>query len=590
MFKYCLFVRFLENDVVTSFLRFHFTNSFIHSSKRNTNIKQNLKSHVHSSMFSSFGSVKVKILEFHAYNVTPNIGMIYKICLLITITILSYISTTTHTAIKRGTYATPIPRVNFNMDHIAAVKSIGNLQPQRHQPVAAAINDNCDTPFINTAPKYRTAPIESRRYLNEMLTPANRRNAADGVRLREYYMLMRQLTPEEERSLGKFSTVSKQLDKINNFLIHRNVNGTADAELQNSVASLSQLSAVCNMSVAQILTYQYVAIQARERLVLHSMRLVDFWARRLIAHTAGGKEVSYHELVLRGALGLSRAAQGYDGRPHSRFFSYAEPFVLSELYRGLTQLRPGCLLSYDRIKISYSAHRAKLKLWEQLQRAPSLREVAAYLKVDEERLRGAMSDVKLKTKFTSIYASVGGDVGSSKARASGSLEGTSFSATYLDIGLTPDMNGDAVSSNEAGSRENQQRQWQADFQTLLQVCLTPVERRILCLRYGLDGCGFRDYQEGEKIGKLLSMYDNMYKDNSNMHIHAPPPPVLRPQRPGGGAYSAGQTAELMCFSTEYVRRMLEGALEKLRVSPLAAAVLLEASAALSVRRGGAIKY
>jgi DNA-directed RNA polymerase specialized sigma subunit len=63
----------------------------------------------------------------------------------------------------------------------------------------------------------------------------------------------------------------------------------------------------------------------------HNLRLVDFWARRLLEHSKVARDISYYELVTEGVLGLTKAAENFDGR--GSFIRYAQPFVRGQLYR-----------------------------------------------------------------------------------------------------------------------------------------------------------------------------------------------------------------------------------------------------------------
>jgi DNA-directed RNA polymerase specialized sigma subunit len=63
----------------------------------------------------------------------------------------------------------------------------------------------------------------------------------------------------------------------------------------------------------------------------HNMRLVDFWARRLIEHSRAAKDISYYELVTEGVIGLTMAAENYDGR--GAFIRFAQIYIRGQLYR-----------------------------------------------------------------------------------------------------------------------------------------------------------------------------------------------------------------------------------------------------------------
>ena len=123
----------------------------------------------------------------------------------------------------------------------------------------------------------------------------------------------RTLTEEEENTAGKFSQVGKRIELARKQLTKKL--GRDPTEEEWAVA--------CQMdSPEQLLVYLNLAMQARNRLVQHNIRIVDHWARRLIQHSTAGKDVSYYELVAEGLIGLTKAAECYmPGRV--RFYTHA---------------------------------------------------------------------------------------------------------------------------------------------------------------------------------------------------------------------------------------------------------------------------
>ena len=135
-------------------------------------------------------------------------------------------------------------------------------------------------------------------------------------------------------------------------------------------------------STLQLLMYLKLAVQARNRLVQHNIRIVDHWARRLIQHSNAGKDVSYYELVAEGLIGLTKAAECYKpGRV--RFYTHAEIYIRSELYKGLTKLRAGSHASHKVIMANSKLQKAQNYLPYTLKRKPSDKELASFLKMKE---------------------------------------------------------------------------------------------------------------------------------------------------------------------------------------------------------------
>lgn len=354
-----------------------------------------------------------------------------------------------------------------------------------------------DAPASSTdkRPHYATAPVSSRWEFGRKLTSQNKQYSDMGLKLRKSYTKLRQLTREEEMTAGKFSNVGRRMDNIHKILNDRLGRDPTDEEWATA----------CKINVGELDAYQKVAKSARNRLVQHNMRIVDFWVRRIIEHSKAAKDISYYELVTEGVKGLSEASEKYDGR--GPFIRYAQHFVRAELYKGLTVLKPGSFAISQNTKaamVFLRTRKAYKILVEELGREPSDIEIAAYLtstglNVSADTLQWAREVVNVKViSAHTQFASSPGD-------SSENLN------TYLDLYLKADQTN---FSTEA-------LMWKVDFNAALD-CLNPQERRTIAIRYGLmDG---------------------------------------KPR-------TVERTAALMCMSSEAVRLIVVAALEKLRQSP-----------------------
>lgn len=286
---------------------------------------------------------------------------------------------------------------------------------------------------------------------------------------------------------GRFSLLGKQLLQVKNQLRTK-----LDRE-----PSIEEWASSCRVSESDLLQYLDLSDKAKDRLVQHNLRIVDYWARRLLEHTKAAKEVSYYELVTEGVIGLRKAVDRYDGR--IPFGKFAQPFVRGELYKGLTALRPGSFLSHQAVMIAFRVHRMRQRLAVKLQRDPTDEETAAAMHTNVSSLRRAVRDSQLKRTVIS------GD------SIPPTPDGTQTHG-YFDLFLRADQ------SN--GNRE-ELLQWKMNFLQALD-CLTPLERRTLTIRYGLED---------------------------------------------GVSRSVEHTAELMCLSSEGIRLVVSRAIEKLRQLP-----------------------
>jgi RNA polymerase nonessential primary-like sigma factor len=282
----------------------------------------------------------------------------------------------------------------------------------------------------------------------------NRKYQDIGIKLRTQYNRLRSLTLAEEQTAGKISHISKRLKAVKKSLI---------SQLHREPTE-EEWAGACKMNTTTLNQYLDLSAKARNRLVQHNMRLVDYWVTKILVHSDVARDISYVDLVAEGVVGLTRAAENYNGG--SRFGPYATVWIRSELYRGLSRLRPGNLANHRRMMILYRMKKAEYELTEQLQRAPSDEEIAANLHMRVDYLRAIR--VAADAKTISVDTAVGGET----AADPGSDENT-----YKDLFLKADQI----------NFSTELMLWKVQFLTALEV-LTPTERRTLSLRFGLlDG-------------------------------------------------------------------------------------------------------
>lgn len=189
--------------------------------------------------------------------------------------------------------------------------------------------DNDDEAYKHNQAKYLISPSTPRHEISAKFTVSNKKYLDVGLKLRSQYTKLKLLTADEEIIAAKFSQVGKKLDMIKKYM---------ENKLKRDITK-EEWAKACKLNIAQLSMYRDMAHSARNKLVQHNIRLVDFWTIRLIEHSKNAKQISYYELLSEGIIGLRKAADLYDGS--TRFIKYAKVFILSELYRGMTTLRPG---------------------------------------------------------------------------------------------------------------------------------------------------------------------------------------------------------------------------------------------------------
>jgi RNA polymerase primary sigma factor len=182
---------------------------------------------------------------------------------------------------------------------------------------------------------------------------------------------------------------------------------------------------------------------ARRRLVESNLRLVVVIARR---HRRLGLDLL--DLIQEGNVGLMAAAERYDGRHDARFATYASPWIHSAIRRALSTRSRLVRLPRRMAEAAARVRRAEAELEQRLGRRPALEEVALQAGVDEETV------VQLRR--------------------------AQLAPISLSEPIEEEIEGDPALS--AADREEAAR------------ALPPLrgrQRRLLELRYGLDGSGRR---------------------------------------------------------------------------------------------------
>eukprot|EP01035_Chromulina_nebulosa_P022548 gene22548-29199_t len=264
------------------------------------------------------------------------------------------------------------------------------------------------------------------------------------------YRKLRLLSSKEEIIAGKFSFIGKRLEDIKKSLTLK----------LNREPTDNEWSTTCNLTINQLHLYIQLAKKARQRLIQHNIRLVDFWTRKLIEHTKVGKEISYYELIIEGIIGLTKAAERYDGR--GRFSYFAQVYIRSDLYKAITKLRPGSLATHNSVMWNNRVNKMKYQLYQKLNRYPTDEEIADNLKI------------KLST-LQSIRNLANKQVISAETQLGTTNSKEESSNTYYDLYIKPDSE----------NFNTETTLWKSDFYVALQS-LEPQERRILDIRYGLS--------------------------------------------------------------------------------------------------------
>lgn len=208
--------------------------------------------------------------------------------------------------------------------------------------------------------------------------------------------------------------------------------------------------------------------QARRRLIEANLRLVVSVARRYT-----GRGIPLADLIQEGNLGLLRAVEKFDYRRGFKFSTYATWWIRQSVARALADDARAVRLPVHVLEAMGRLVRTTNRLQQELGRDPTDEEIAAAMELPVERVRELEG-------FLPPPVSLESPVGEDREAVLGDF-----------------IEDDGVDLDEAAARGSLSDQIEQALGSL-----TPRERRVLRLRYGLEGG--REYTFSE-IGETLGV-------------------------------------------------------------------------------------
>ena len=140
-----------------------------------------------------------------------------------------------------------------------------------------------------------------------------------------------------------------------------------------------------------------------DKLVTENMGLINMAIKRYL-----GFGVDYEDLFQIGAVGLIKAARGFDASKNLKFSTYAVPMIIGEIRRYLRD-NSSYRIPRSLRDIAYKAMQAKERLAKNAQKEPTLEEIAAECEIPVEDVVYALDAIQTPLSlFDPVYTD-GGD-------------------------------------------------------------------------------------------------------------------------------------------------------------------------------------
>jgi len=145
------------------------------------------------------------------------------------------------------------------------------------------------------------------------------------------------------------------------------------------------------------------APEVRERLILAHMNLVRYLARKF-----ANRGEPLDDLIQVGTIGLINAIDRFDPSRGTRFATYATPTIVGEIRRYFRDRGWAVKVPRRLQELSLAATKATDELTQEMDRAPTIKEIASRLEVSEDE---ALEAVELGDLYQlpSLDAALGGD-------------------------------------------------------------------------------------------------------------------------------------------------------------------------------------
>jgi len=190
--------------------------------------------------------------------------------------------------------------------------------------------------------------------------------------------------------------------------------------------------------------------------------------------------LEFNDLCQIGSMGVMKAADRFKWRKGYKFSTYAHWWINQSITRAIGNQSRIIRIPISKLRKVAQYKKAEAKLYQELRRAPSVQEIAEELRIKEE-------EVKLLERIKD-------DAISLDSPLSGDEAGDGEKDTL--IFFLPDEKIDSPSSRV------EEKNLRKELEEILSSCLTPREKKILMMRYGLEDGICHTLEETGKVFSL----------------------------------------------------------------------------------------
>ncbi len=192
---------------------------------------------------------------------------------------------------------------------------------------------------------------------------------------------------------------------------------------------------------------------AREKLVVSNLRLVVSVAKKHI-----GRGLSFLDLIQEGNQGLMKAVEKYDWKRGFKFSTYATWWIRQAITRAIADQSRTIRIPVHMVENINKLYKVQRRLMQKYNRTPSIDELKKELEMNEEEVKNLF---RISQKTTSLSTTINDEE----------------DATLEDFIKDP---------NQSSIYDNVTNKFIKEYLFEVLDTLTPRERKVLVLRYGLE--------------------------------------------------------------------------------------------------------